>query len=145
MHKMENTPKTLTLIAMVFEGITVPFAILGFYIYKTFFNIEFLESYLPSQDLGEIEMVLGFYDFSMYAMLILAGLLFIVFIINMIFLRKLMNGKCSEEEASKLYTYQLIIGIVEIFVNTISGVCHIVSAVQGKNRTPDKVEIREGI
>ena len=145
MHKIQNTPKIVTIIGLALEGLAAFSAILSAIFIPLLFNSEFFLS-----DLGEMTSEeLEFFDIMiswMTSIMIVFALLFtIMFTINIILFTKLIRGKFTEEQAKKVYLYQAIWGGISILLNTVTGILYLVSGVQGYSGHVDKIDTREGI
>ncbi|MFW5838416.1 MAG: hypothetical protein ACOCU1_00600 [Bacillota bacterium] len=130
MHKMEETPKILTLLGLIIEGV----AFLVFVGLDIFVRIT---GAIPKEEFIEEGMTPEEADLFISAMrilgnifLVIAILLFIMFIVNFILFRKLMRGQFDEDQAKKIYLYQAIWGGISLSFNTITGVLYLISAVQ---------------
>ena len=144
-HKIENTPKIVTIIGLALEGLGTISLFFGAIIFKSIFTEDFFLDLDPNIDMAEVDMILDIYSTMGTVMLVMAIIVGIFFIINMYLFIRLMMGKFSEESARKIYTYQLVWGIISIFLNTITGILYIVSGVQGRNGQVDRINTREGI
>ena len=146
MHIMEKTPKVITIIGMIIEGISVVV------LYGTtilFLNFSKLPGLGSAQ---EADMSLNEYTEFMDVMDIIGNVIFamsiiytIFFIVNLILFTGLMKGKYTEEKAKKVYLYQAIWGGINLISNQITGILYLISGVQGYNGRKDKVNVREGI
>ncbi|MBN2604610.1 MAG: hypothetical protein JXR62_02145 [Bacilli bacterium] len=145
MHKMERTPKIITIIGLVFEGIS------GFVLLMTglfFQNIEKIPGYTESltemspDELELYEFIMGIAQNVVYIM----GIVIIVlFVINLYLFTRLMREKLTNEVAHKVYLYQAIWGGINLLFNQITGILYLISGVQGFNNQKDNVKTRDGI
>ncbi len=145
MHEMDNTKRVLTIIGLVFEGISV--VLIGL-VLLFFTNIE----NLPGMDVELAAMTAEEHDFTMWIfnlMINVMGLsifiLGIILIINLYLFTKLMKGRYSEEQAKKVYLYQAIWGGINLLSNQIVGILYLVSGVGGYNGHKEETDIRSGI
>jgi hypothetical protein len=145
MHEMDNTPKVVTIIALVLEAMGALGLFFGAYLLGSLLDRSFFLELDPSIALDELDLILSIYGTMATVMYVIGFVFLAIFIINVIIFRKLIKGEYSEETARKVYTYQLIWGIINIFVNTIGGILHIVSAVSGRNGEREMRHTREGI
>ncbi len=146
MHKMENTPRIVTIIGLVMEGISV--FVLAFSTILIF-RITSLPGLGSAQ---EAEMTIDQYnelilimDWIGYIVLGMTIVILIFFTINMFLFIRLMMGKYTDEQAKKIYLYQAIWGGVNLITNQITGILYLVSGVQGYNGEKDSIDIRDGI
>lgn len=145
MHKMENTPRIITIIGLVFEGIS------GFVLVALgtlFQNIERIPGYSDSlldMSPDEIEIYQTFMEIVTNVIFIMGIIICLVFIINLFLFVKLMTGKFTEEQAHKVYLYQAIWGGINLLFNQVTGIVYLISGVQGFNKQKDTIETREGI
>ena len=145
MHKMENTPKQLTIFGLIAEGLSV-FTYVGLVLIFPFFDrFTFYKDILAEMTASEIES----FNYIMYLIYIIvfifAFVFLVIFIINLIIFTKLIKGIYSKEKAKKVYLYQAIWGGLIMMINLITGVLYLISGIQGYNSLVDKVETREGI
>jgi len=142
---MQNTPKILSIIGLVFDFMGVIGLAFSAYLFKTIFTEEFFEDIVPPEEMGEIQEILELYEVLGNVMLVLAMIMAVILVINLIVNLRLILGKFTEEQAKTAYTYQLFIGIVLILLNTISGVVYIISGIKGRDNEPDRISTRDGI
>jgi len=145
MHKMERTPKIITIIGLVFEGIS-GFVLLFFGLF--FQNIEKLPGYtesLTEMTPDELEFYQFFMEIVTNIVFIMGIIILIIFIVNIYLFTHLMSGKFTEEQAHKVYLYQAIWGGINLLFNQITGIVYLISGVQGFNNQKDTIITREGI
>lgn len=145
MHKMNNTPRILSIIGSVFDFLGVFSLAITAFVFKALFTEEFFEDLVPPEDMAEIREIVELYQIIGNVMIVLAMILGVIFIINLFVNIRLIRGKVPEEKAKTYYTYQLFIGIVLMLMNTISGIVYIISGIKGRDDEPDKIHTREGI
>jgi len=145
MHKMENTPRIITIIGLVFEGfaglVTGLSALLLSMIDKIPGYTESLNEMAPDE-LEAYEIIMGF---TSTLLVVLAVIFIVMFIVNLILFSKLMRGAYTEEQARKVYLYQAIWGGINILMNSITGILYLISGIQGYNGQVDRIDTREGI
>jgi len=143
---MESTPKVITIIGLVLEGISViTLGISGLFMARI--------SELPGLGSAtEAEMTIEEYVEFIQVMEWIGNLLFVMaivitifFTINLILFIGLMKEKYTEEQAKKIYLYQAIWGGLNLLSNQITGILYLISGVQGYNGRKDSVDVREGI
>jgi len=141
---MEKTPKVLTTIGLILEG----FAALGSLVSGILFiNAErfpfFDEIYatVPTDEQWIFDLMTGIIGIVILVIGIILG---IVFVINLILFSKLIKGAYSEEKAKKVYKYQIIWGIISLFMNTLTGILYLISGFQGFEGQKDHMNVREG-
>lgn len=146
MHKMENTPKIITVIGLVLEGLAVLsygiISIVMFNINKIDGLRSAIEADLSNSDYADLMDIMNFIG---NILIVFAIVYAVFFIINLILFRGLMSGKYTEEKAKKIYLYQAIWGGLNLLSNQITGILYLISGVQGFNGRKDKVNVRDGI
>lgn len=145
MHKMQNTPKILSIIGSALDFLGAFGVLVTGFVFKSVLDEEFFEDFVPAEDMGEIQEIVEIYQFIGNIMYVIGLVLAVIFIINLVNNLRLILGKCTESQAKVAYTFQLFIGIVLILLNTVAGIVYIISGVQGRNNEPDKINTREGI
>jgi cytochrome b subunit of formate dehydrogenase len=145
MHEMDRTPKVITIIALVLEGLSGLSLIFAGFLLGSILDRDLFLELDPSIPVEELDLILSIYGTMAIVMYVMAFVLITVFIVNVVIFKKLIKGEYSEESARKVYTYQLIWGIINIFINTIGGILHIVSAVSGRNGEREMRHTRDGI
>jgi len=145
MHKMENTPKIITIIGLVFEGVAAVVTTLATLLIAFLDKIpgytESLEE-LPADELQALEFMMGF---LLVLMIVLAIIFSVMFLINLYLFTKLMRGGFTEEQARKVYLYQAIWGGINIVLNSVTGILYLISGIQGYSGEVDRIDTREGI
>lgn len=148
-HIMDRTPRIVTIIGLVFEGISV--AVMGIvaFLFKFYLNAdnESLVNLLTEDgaSTADIDFVFEIYGFIGNLLIGLAIVIGIFFIANLVLFTKLIKGKYSEETAKKVYLYQAIYGGVNILFNTFVGILYLISGVMGRQGRRDEIDVREGI
>ena len=145
MHKMQDTPKILSIIGSAMDFLAVFGVGLSAYIFKYAFTEDFFERLAGPDEMDEIQEILAIYQIIGNIMFVLMLILIVIFLINLIVNLRLITGKLTEQQARVAYTYQLFIGIVLILLNTVAGIVYIISGVKGRDNEPDKIETRAGI
>lgn len=145
MHKIQNTPKIVTIIGLALEGFAAISAILSAILIPLLFKSELFLSNLGEMTSEEIEIFDIMIGWMTSIMIVFAVLFTVMFTINIILFTKLIRGKFTEKQAKKVYLYQAIWGGISILLNTITGILYLVSGVQGYNGHVDRIETREGI
>lgn len=146
MHKMENTPRIITIIGLVLEGISI--IVLGI---SAIFIVRISE--LPGLgSASETGMTIDEYvefiqvmDWIGYLLLVMTIIITVFFTINIFLFTGLMKEKYTEQQAKKIYLYQAIWGGLNLLSNQITGILYLISGVQGYNGRKDSVDVREGI
>ena len=146
MHKMENTPKIITIIGLIMECVAVIVLTATAIFMLSIENINGFRNALEA-DLTQDEYLemLKWMDWIGYFILGLTIFLGIFFIINLYLFPRLMSGKYTEEQAKKIYFYQAIWGGINLLSNQITGIMYLISGIQGYNGNKDTIDIREGI
>ena len=145
MHKMQNTPKILSIIGSAMDFLAVFGVGISAYMFIYIFTEDFFERLIGPEEIDEIREVVEIYQTIGNIMFVLMIILLAIFVINLIVNLRLILGRLTEQQAKVAYTYQLFIGIVLILLNTVAGIVYIISGVKGRNEEPDKIETREGI
>lgn len=146
MHKMEKTPKIITIIGMVIEGISV---IVLYGMAALFLNIQKLpgvgSAEAADMTAAEYSDFISIMDFLSRFIMIMAIVYTVFFIINLVLFTGLMKEKYTEEKAKKIYLYQAIWGGFNLLSNQITGILYLISGVQGYNNRKDMIDVRDGI
>ncbi len=145
MHVMQRTPKIITIIGLVFEGLAAVVCGISVLIFTFLDKIPgYSESLLEMQP-DELEAYNYIMDFTFIILIVFTIVFSIMFVININLFTKLIKGSLTEEQAKKVYLYQAIWGGISLLFNSITGILYLVSGVQGYNNRVDKIETREGI
>ena len=145
MHKMENTPKIITIIGLVIEGVAAVSTFLGAWFVSIIDTIPGYSESLLEMSTEEFEFYEYIMDFVFTLLIVFAIVYTIMFFLNLFLFKKLMNGTWTEEQAKKVYLYQAIWGGLNVMTNSITGILYLVSGIQGYNGQVDRIETREGI
>ncbi len=143
-HKMESTPRILTIIGLAFEGLSVIGIFVTLPLLRKVLDPAFLLEMDPTITQADLDFIEIFNGFILTFAIISGIIISIFFIINLILFTKLLRGKFTEETAKKVYLYQFIWGIVCIFINSIVGILYIISGYTGQ-QGPNTDQPREGI
>lgn len=133
MFKLNNDSKTLTLIGLILEGLILGLGLLFALIFGLIFS-QAIEGEMVPEDVVVITILSIFFGLFF----LIGG---VIFIVNIIVFKKLKNP-VSFETASKLLTYQMVIGIVYLLSNTIVGILYLLSSIFGK-RALDEQNLRD--
>jgi hypothetical protein len=144
-HVMEKTPRVITKIGLVLEFIGSALAFGAYFMLDKLLSSEFILELDPTTTTEELEIVELLVPFITVMLLVVGIASFIMFIINFYLFRGLYTERYNEEKARKIYTYQFILGIVYLFVNTVVGILYVVSGNQGRSGQKDMPYTREGI
>lgn len=145
MHKMDNTPKILTIIGLALEGLSVFGLVIGGIIMKNLENLPFFDAELMQIPQEDLDLMLDLYQIFGNIMLVIGIIVIFVFIFNLVLFVKLIQGKFSEETAKKVYLYQAIWGGINLLSNTITGILYLVSGVTGRSGHVEEKNVRAGI
>lgn len=145
MHKIENTPKKITIIGLVFEGLA-GFVYTGMAILFSYSDnmIEFLKK-VDEMTTEEEEFLVIMMNWMSGLFIVLAVLFVVMFFVNLYLFTKLIKGLYTDAQAKKIYLYQAIWGGINVLLNTVTGILYLVSGIQGYNGQVDQIDIREGI
>lgn len=145
MHSMDNTPKIITIIGLIFEGLGVLGSFFGGWLLQNIENIPFMTADmadLPQDEFDEMIALLEWLGGIIYG---LAIVLAVVFIINLFLFIRLIGSRYTEEQAKRIYLYQAIWGGVNILFNQVTGILYLISGVSGYSGHREEKNIREGI
>jgi len=132
MHQAEETSRISTIIGLVFEGLgmflTLSFAA-GINVANAIDEQMFLDEGFTA---SEAEMLMNIVDVLGIVLLVLGGILLVVFLVNLVLFKKLLNGRFDPETAGNIYLYQIIWGAINLFFNQIAGILYLISGIKGK-------------
>jgi hypothetical protein len=144
-HTMDNTPRIITILGLVLEGVGV----LGLYMMIYMISILTKSSYFTFEKLEitqeEFNDLLHVVDIVEIGFIVLAIFMTIVFVINLYLFTNLIKGKYTEQQAKGIYLYQSIWGGISLLYNTLVGILYLVSGIQGYKGRKEEKNIREGI
>lgn len=145
MHKMDDTPKLITILGLCLEGFSM---ICGIVV------ILFLNASNVLTDITAESLEMSESEFSYFMEIINIGLIiiygalavfFVVFLVNLILFIPMIKGNYTESKARNVYLYQAIWGGLNLFSNTLVGILYLVSGIQGRKGRREEKDIREGI
>lgn len=145
MHEMDRTPKIVTIIGLVLEGLG---AISSFVTGLFLVNFENSPLYdiiimdVPANEIDEMVELISWLGSIAFALGI--GMT-IIFVVNIYLFSKLIRSQFTEEQAKKIYLYQAIYGGINILFNTVAGILYLVSGVTGYSGHKEERNIRDGI
>jgi len=145
MHSMDNTPRIITIIGLIFEGLGVLGSFFGGWLLQNIESIPFMTADmadLPQDEFDEMIALLEWLGGIIYG---LAIVLAVVFVINLVLFVRLIGSRYTEEQAKKVYLYQAIWGGVNILFNQVTGILYLISGVSGYSGHREERNIREGI
>lgn len=145
MHEMDRTPKIITIIGLVLEGLGILGLLLTYYIFNSFGDWSFFTTENLDVTQAELDQILELYAFIGNIMLVVVTVIAVFFIVNLYLFIKLIQGKFTEETAKKVYLYQAIWGGINILSNTVVGILYLISGVSGRNGHREEQNIRQGI
>ena len=145
MHKMDNTPKILTIIGLALEGLGVFGLLVGGFIMRNIGSLPFFDAELMQIPQEDLDLMIDLYEIFGGIMIVIGIITVFIFIINLVLFIKLISGKFTEETAKKVYLYQAIWGGLNLLTNTITGILYLVSGVQGRSGHVEEKNIRAGI
>lgn len=145
MHEMDRTPKIVTIIGLVFEGLSVFGIFLGAYILRHIQDFPFMSADTLDVPQDEFDLMIDIYMIIADVMFYMGIFLALVFLINILIFPKLIRSKFTEEQAKKAYLYQAIWGGFNLLFNQITGILYLISGVTGYNGHREERDIREGI
>lgn len=142
---MEKTPRILTKIGLVLEFLSASGALVAYLLFEKFWSRDVFMELDPTTTASELEFVEMIAPVIRVLLIVAAILGFIIFIVNYILFSGLYKEKYTPEKAKKVYTYQFIWGIIQLFFNTVTGILYLISGNQGRNEQLDMPFTREGI
>ncbi len=145
MHEMQRTPKIITIIGLVLEGIAAVSCGLSVLLFSFLDRIPGYTEDIQDMQADELEAFESIMGFTLGLLIVFTIVFSVMFLINLKLFTKLMRGGYTEEEAKKVYLYQAIWGGISVLINSITGVLYLVSGVQGYNGYVDRIDTREGI
>jgi hypothetical protein len=142
---MDKTPRIVTIIGLVFEGIGVLGLSFSAAIFLSFESIPFYDNIINSMNQQEVSEMLDIMNLLGNVFFYLALIVGAFFLVNLYLFIRLIKGTVEEEDAKKIYLYQAIWGGFNMLFNQITGVLYLVSGVMGYNGNKEETNIREGI
>jgi hypothetical protein len=145
MHEMDRTPKIVTIIGLVLEGLGAISSFISGLFLVNFENSPFYDlivTDIPADELDEMVELISWLGSIAFALGI--GMT-IIFIVNVYLFSKLIRNQFTEEQAKKVYLYQAIWGGFSILFNTITGILYLISGVTGYSGYKEERNIRDGI
>jgi hypothetical protein len=145
MHKMDDTPRIITIFALFLEGS----AVFGITVAILFLNLSEGLNFFSAE---KLEMTVS--DFDNFMEIIKIGLLifyifvviyFVIFIVNLFLFIPLIRGNCSSSKAKNIYLYEAIWGAINLLSNPLIGVLYLIAGVQGRSGHREEKNVREGI
>ena len=145
MHKIENTPKIVTIIGLVLEGFGAVMLTLMAVLFSLLEEIPGMSESIAEMPPEELEAYEFFMGILLVFLIVMAVIITTMFIVNLVLFTKLIKGEFTEAQARKVYLYQAIYGGINIIFNTVVGILYLVSGIQGYSGQPDRIDTREGI
>jgi len=142
---MDKTPKILTIIGLIFEGIGVLGMFFGGWIMINFEHFPGVNPESMNVSQTDFDDMLSFFHLLGNVLYILGIITVAMFVLNLYLFIKLILRKWSEETAKKVYLYQAIWGGINILFNQITGIMYLISGVSGYSGHREETNIREGI
>lgn len=144
-HKIDSSTNTLTIIGLVFDGLSVLMKI-----YVLFALSSFKEQISGASDSGlftveEVEKILSFVNTVTIAYIIFTIVTSLLFVLSLICYVKLKNGKLTEHQSKKAYIYLIVWGITNLLLNPIAGVTYLASGIRGIKGYREEADCRNGI
>lgn len=145
MHTMDKTPRILTIIGLIFEGLGVVGSFFGGWLMvnlDTLPGVTYSSFEMSQAEFDELLELMAWLGEIIY---IFAIVLSVIFILNLFVFVKLMRSQYDEQAAKKVYLYQAIWGGINILFNQVTGILYLVSGVSGYSGHREEKDIREGI
>lgn len=134
---MKPVVKNLTLIGLIFEGVSLLFLLFILFLSYQPWVINLLESEL-AQDVVWLDLIRAFMIF----VTVIATLLFSL---NLYLFTPIIKGEQTKNTSSK-FLYQAIYGVINLAFNQILGIIYLASGILGYNQLEkDKNPVREGL
>lgn len=147
LHKMDRTPRNLTIIGLVFDAVSVV-SLSGFaWVFNHLSSFGVYELIREDVSPSEWTYLLGLFDFLSALLMVLAIITIVLFMISVVLFTRLIKGRYDERKAKKVYLYQAIVGGIYLLFNQVTGIMYLISGVMGYNghKEMTKKDIREGI
>jgi hypothetical protein len=145
MHEMDSTNKIMSIIGLILDGLGLLSLVTGSIILLAVFTEDFFLRFDPTIPIDELSLILDMYQIMGMVMLVIAAVKVVFVVVNLIVFTRLIRTKYDEETAMKTYNYMFIYGILNIFMNTVSGILFIIAGYQGKSGHREVRQVREGI
>ena len=145
MHEMENTPKIVTIIGLIFEFLGLTGIVFSGWMLRNFDKLPGFDAQsmdIPQSEFNEMIRIFDIFSNVVYVIGIVVA--FFVLLNAFLFI-KLIKGSYTEEQAKKVYLYQAIWGGINLVFNQLTGILYLVSGVTGYNGHKEEKNIREGI
>jgi hypothetical protein len=142
---MDKTPRIVTIIGLIFEGLNVAGTLFAAFVLRSFESFpmyDLIVADVPANELEEMFELFAWLGNILFGLSIFIG---IFFFIDLVLFTRLMQGRYSEETAKKVYLYQAIWGGVNIALNLITCILYLVSGVTGYGGHKEETNIRTGI
>jgi hypothetical protein len=142
---MDKTPKNITIIGLVFEGVGFLASIFSGIVLRGIESSVLYDIIASDTTPDELDEVISLFLWLGNMLFWLGIFIGVFFIINLFLFTKLIKGQMTEETAKKVYLYQAIWGGINLLFNQITGILYLVSGVTGYNGHKEEHNIREGI
>jgi hypothetical protein len=145
MHTMDKTPRIVTIIGLIFEGLNVVGTLVGGLFLRNFESFPLFDLAMAEMSAAEIDEVLELFAWLSNILIGMAIVVGVFFLVNLVLFTRLMQGRYTEEAAKKVYLYQAVWGGVNVALNLITGILYLVSGVTGYGGHKEERNIRTGI
>lgn len=146
MHTMERKQKIITIIGMVFEGVSAIVLSITWFFFKNIQKIPGLGSAIEADmSPSEYADLIDFMGFIANFIFVMFLIYTIFFLVNLVLFSGLIKGRYDERKAKNIYLYQAIWGGINLMSNQVTGILYLISGVQGYNGRTDKIDVRDGI
>lgn len=145
MHEMDKTPRILTIIGLILEGLGVLGSIFAYYLLTNIQDFPGFSAEMMDMSESEYQDMIELFAWLANLIGVVAIVLAVFFVISLVLFSKLLSGKFTEEQAKKVYLYQAIWGGINLISNQILGILYLVSGVGGYNGHREERDIRNGI
>jgi len=144
--QLDKTSKITTIIGLIFEGLGVfMFALTGtgMALINSMSRTEIMDFFGDEITSNDLDIMLMVFSVLAIIFIIIGFIALVFFLVNLVLFTKLINGKYTEEQASKVLLYQAIYGGINLMFNQILGVLYLVSGIQGRQKLLRKDTIKK--
>jgi len=142
---MDKTPKILTIIGLIFEGLGSIGAFFGGWLLANLENFPGVNATTMELSQAEFRDLMDLFAWLSKIVYGQAFLVTVFFLFNIYLFTKLMRSKFTEEKAKLAYLYQAIWGGFNILFNQVTGILYLISGVSGYSGHKEEKDIRDGI
>lgn len=147
MHEMERTPRILTIIGLIFDGIALASLWFFGWMFRNIGSFVIFDMMQEDMTPDEWEFMIVIFEWIGNLMFYMAVIFTILFLVNITLFTRLMRGKYNDDKAKNVYLYQAIIGGINLLSNQVTGIMYLISGVMGYkgHKEMTQKDIRSGI